>query len=416
MTRPNLLLLLSVLSALGLVAIIAVQTSDAIGHVDRAEQNKAETLERAIISSIRAVTQYGREKQERIEVVLAEIAKDPQVLSITVRDPGGGVVLTAGQPLDDHGGAVVERRLAFEVDWQCRHGPGHGGVCGDMLAGSYELILQLDPSASRHIRSVILLEAGAVSLLALLAAAFGALLVRSIRDRERLTRSVELEQQRNESLESLRLLAAGLAHEIRNPLGAIRGYAQLAHEQCGDDEESRERTALMLSELDRVSERLEEFLSFARRRQLKSQPVDLRRLSEDTVALVGADAEAEGIELRVDASEDPVTVDGDPSQLKELLLNLVLNAIEACSEGDTVVVTTSSGRTGVELSIRDSGKGIDEADLGKVFDPYFTTREEGSGLGLAISKRIAEGHGASLTIDSAVGVGTTVTLLIPSAG
>jgi signal transduction histidine kinase len=416
-SRPNLLLLLSVLTVLGLLALTAVQTVDALGHVEQAEQDKAETIERAIVASIRAVAQYGREKEARIAAVLEEVARDPEVISITLREQGGTVLLAAGQPLvEATSGALVERTLAFEIDWQCRGGPGHGGMCGDMPPGRYELILRLDPSAAAQVRSVILLEAGAVSLLLILAAVFASLLVRSIRDRERLTRTVALEQQRNESLESLRLLAAGLAHEIRNPLGAIRGYAQLAHEQCGDSVEARERTALMLRELDRVAERLQEFLSFARRRAIEPRPVDLNELAEETVALVGADAEAEGVELSVQGKGGAAVVDGDPAQLKELLLNLVLNAIEACSEGDSVVVTTSEARQGVELSVRDSGKGIDAADLERVFEPYFTTRREGSGLGLAISKRIAEGHGAQLTIDSAVGVGTTVTLLISSAG
>ena len=417
--RPKLLLLLSVLSALGLVALIAAQTANALGHVERAGNDKADTLERSIVSAVRAVAKYGRDKVERIGAVLDEIAKDPQVVSITLLDEHDAVLLAAGAPPtsdDGRAGAppMVERTAAFEIDSLCH--AGCGGQMGELPSGRYRIVVKLDPSSTAEVRSAILLGAGVVGALFVLAAVFAGLLVRSIRHRERLVRSMELGRQRTESLESLRLLATGLAHEIKNPLGAIRGFAQLIHEQCPEaNGEGRERTSLMLRELDRVSERLEEFLAFARRRAIKRRPVDLRRLAEEVATLLGPDAKTAGIGLSVEAEAEEVIVAGDASQLKELLMNLVLNAIEACSDGGRVVVEVAAVRGQPEIRVRDDGRGVAPDDLPRVFEPYFTTRAQGSGLGLAISKRIAEAHGASLELTSQGGAGATATLSFPMA-
>jgi two-component system sensor histidine kinase HydH len=248
-----------------------------------------------------------------------------------------------------------------------------------------------------------------------LCTAVGWLLVRSVRLRERLTRRVALARQKTESLESLRLLGAGLAHEIRNPLGAIRGYAQLLHERAGDDEQ-RTATAVMLSELDRVSERLAEFLAFARQERVDLRPLDLAAVAERVVVLLRPDAEAAGIDLGLEAEGRPFECLGDGMQLQELVLNLVLNAIQACVAGDRVTLALSRRRGGVELVVRDNGKGIEPADLPRVFEPYFGTRPGGSGLGLAISRRIADSHQATIDIDSTPTVGTAVRLVLPTAG
>jgi signal transduction histidine kinase len=235
------------------------------------------------------------------------------------------------------------------------------------------------------------------------------LLVRSVRGRDRLAREVALEKQRSRSLESMGHLAAGLAHETRNPLGAIRGYAQLLHEQSGD-EEARERTAVIIRELDRVGEKLEEFLGFARKRNLEKELTDLATVARETVMLVQPDADARGVDLDVSASPSVSPIDADPRQLKELMLNLVLNAVQACDEGGSVQVRVDGGHGGPVVRVVDSGAGIAVDDAPRIFEPYFTTREDGSGMGLAISRRIAEDHGALLTVQGSPGGGAEARL------
>jgi signal transduction histidine kinase len=244
-------------------------------------------------------------------------------------------------------------------------------------------------------------------LLALLVAA--GLLARSIRERGRLARDVALEQQRRRGLESLGLAAAGLAHEIRNPLGAIRGYTQLLRERAADPD-SRDRAALMLKELDRVGERLEEFLGFARKRSRAAAPVDLAALAAEAISLFRPDADAAGIALSLEGDAGPLVVSGDAAALKELITNLVLNAVQACAGGGRVVVRTARGAFGPELTVADDGPGVRAEDLPRLFEPYFTTKDRGSGLGLAISRRIAEDHGAALTLENAPGRGALARL------
>ncbi|MBW2455611.1 MAG: hypothetical protein JRI68_13920 [Deltaproteobacteria bacterium] len=424
--RPNLLLLPLALLAAGLVALVLVQTAGALEQVDRAEREKGETLQRTVISAMRGVVRYGRDKRERVEAVIDEIAKDPIVVAVTIRDGAGKPFIVRGPevPLeggDDPGPDVLRLVMPFELRWDhpgrrgARAG-GHGRG-GQVPPGSYRLVLDLDRGPAAQVSRLIVLQAVGLSVSIVLAALVGWLLMGSIRQRERLTRRVEVKQHKLESLESLRLLAAGLAHEIRNPLGAIRGYAQLLHEQAADDDDASDKTGVMLSELDRVGERLEEFLAFARKRKVSLAPLQLVTVARDVVSLLAPDAEAGGITLACEEPEEaPVRCLGDGKQLKELVLNLALNAIAACAEGDTVTLRLTTAGEQAELTVEDTGKGIEPDDLERVFEPYFTTRDTGSGLGLAISKRIAEGHDGSLEVHSTPGVGTTMRLRLPCNG
>jgi two-component system sensor histidine kinase HydH len=263
-------------------------------------------------------------------------------------------------------------------------------------------------SAHRVRAPLVAVAAVGIAVLLGLLVATG-LLARSISARGQLARDVARELERRRSLESLGLVAAGLAHEIRNPLGAIRGYAQLLHEQAGD-EGSRARAGLMLPELDRVAERLEEFLGFARKRRSAAAAVDLAGLAAEVVALFTPDADAAGTMLSLESSPGRPVVEGDAAALKELITNLVLNALEACRGGGEVIVRTARTGADVELSVFDSGQGIRPEVLPRLFEPYFTTKDRGSGLGLAISRRIAEDHGASLTLANAPGGGAVARL------
>jgi signal transduction histidine kinase len=428
-----LLVPLAVLVA-ALVSLVLMQTESTLSQLERAQQDKARTLARTIVSAVRGVARYGPDKEGRLLAVIEEVSNEPGVLSVGILDASGEPML----PLGTSGGAASstppgsvrhdqdELRWVepFDVSLQCQFGgPGcggggcgrGGGGCGGgraLAPGRYQLALVLDARPAASVRRTVLLEGGGLAALTVVAAIVGWLLLRSVRQKDRLARDVELERQRSESLESLRLLGAGLAHEIRNPLGAIRGFTQLIHEQATEDE-TRDRSALMLSELDRIEERVEELLAFARRQPVRFEPVDLSALAAEVVALVQADADGRGISLRVVAPPEAVRCAGDRRELEELLLNVVLNAVQASDEGGSVEVALEQGRDGSTIAVKDTGKGIAPNDLPKVFEPYFTTRAEGSGLGLAIAKRIADAHGARITVHSALGRGTTVRLILP---
>ena len=415
----------------GLALLIVLLARGVVTQVDRAAEEKALTLARTVVSAIQGVIRHGPDQEGRVHGILEEVARDPEVLTVGIAEPDGVAVMTSGaalprsdlpggrEPLMTAAGRLVVA-LSFDVPSGCVASPGGcrcatgGCQCGvgedwAVPAGRYLLVLALDRGAAGRVKApVVAVAALGVAILAALLVVAG-FLVRSIGARERLARKVALEQQRRQSLESLGLLAAGLAHEIKNPLGSIRGWAQLLHEQAADPE-SRERAALMLGELDRVGERLEEFLGFARKRRMAASPVDLCAVARRTAALLQPDTDAAGIELRVIAPETPVTVTGDGAQLGELLLNLALNAVETCGHGGIICVEVATGEAVATIAVVDDGPGISTEDLGRLFDPYFTTKERDSGLDLAISRRIAEDHGAVLTIGNAPGRGAVARL------
>ncbi len=429
--RSGLFIGLLVTLALGLAAAFMVMAKGALDSVEQSAHDRATTLGRTVVRSIKGVIRHGPDQEGRVYGILDEVSSDPEVLGVGIVDPSGKALVVRGDPLPDldniaPGQAVTTEQgtlvlvLHFDVPsgcmapGSCQCGAG-ACTCGadtpwGIPPGSFGLVLVMDATSTSRVTATIVAQAAlAIVLFAgLVVVAF--LLMRSTRAREQLTRDVALEQQRRRSLESLGLLAAGLAHEIRNPLASIRGFAQLMHEQT-DDDESRERSALMMAEMDRVSERLTEFLGFARKRKLDVKDVDLAALVRHAAFMLEPDAGEAGIVIDVDGAGGRPIVEGDEHQLEELVLNLLLNSIQASAAGGRITVSVSEGTAGVSMIIRDRGSGIRPDDLPHMFEPYFTTRERGSGLGLAISRRIAEDHGAVLTLDNAPGGGAVARLV-----
>jgi len=431
------------LLTIGLVSVLVIRTRSALVQVRDNQREKSRMLTRAVTNAVRGVLRHGPDREERVRAVLDEMTREAHVVTIALYDDRGASVLVSGKPLtrpwiagpiravtifDEGQQLVVVAPFKVVRGRIGRGGRGHGrGIHGrrdgrrrrqtegrDAIpAGRYSVAVVLDATSAAEIRGHIIVEAIVMGTILALLACVVVLLLRSSVRRVGLERRVATERQKRETLESLRLLSAGLAHEIKNPLGAIRGFAQL-HLERASDPDTRDQATLMIDELDRVVERLEEFLGFARKTDPQLQPVDLGALARDVVMLLEPDARVAGIDLRSTASDDELTIAADPSQLKELLLNLLLNAIQACDQNSSVDVAVSGTRSDVTLTIQDTGCGIAAEDRARVFEPYFSTREGGSGLGLALSKRIADSHGASLQLQSEPGRGTQVTLKFDS--
>lgn len=431
------------LLAAGLVLGLVIRTRSALQQVRTNQRDKARMLTAAVTNAVRGVLRHGPDREERVRAVLDEMTREAHVITIAIYEERGASVLVSGKPLKRSlvKGSIEAVSITarghelvvlapFEVvrgrigragrgrGWGSHrrgNGAGRRGTRGrDTLpAGRYSVAVVLDTSSAAEIRGHIVVEAVVLGTLLLLLAGVLMLLLRSSSRRAGLEKRVAMERQKRETLESLRLLSAGLAHEIKNPLGAIRGFAQL-HLERASDRDTREQAALMLDELDRVVERLEEFLGFARKTDPQLEPVELGALARDVVMLLEPDASVAGIELVSKASDGAIVIQADPSQLKELLVNLVLNAIQACDQGDSVGVIVSRTHGEVTLTVEDTGRGIAPENLARVFEPYFSTRERGSGLGLPLSRRIADSHGASLGIVSEPGRGTRVTLRFDS--
>jgi len=209
-------------------------------------------------------------------------------------------------------------------------------------------------------------------------------------------------------------LAAGLAHEIRNPLASMCGSIEVLGAAPGLDEQERRLMQVVRSEAERLEALVREFLSFARPLSPAIEALDGARAVADTVELFRAEVAERGIELRARA-ESPVWVHADPGQFRQVLWNLLGNAADATPPGGRVdVQMVSQGGQGV-LEVKDTGHGIADEDVDRIFDPFFTTKERGTGLGLAIVHRIIEAHGGNLSVRSQLGRGTTFRVALPLA-
>ena len=239
---------------------------------------------------------------------------------------------------------------------------------------------------------------------------------------ESLIRLQESEEQliQAEKLSSLGQMAASIAHEINNPLAGVLVYIRLIAKKLVGNTLVRDETLEVLDkmarEIDRSSRIIRNLLDFARPSELSLGDVDVNQVIGDALGLVGHRAALGRIELVEDLEERPPKVYADYDQLRQVLVNLTLNAIQATPPDGRVTLRT--GRTGdgaLRVEVEDTGHGISEANRSKLFTPFFTTKEkgEGVGLGLAVAKGIVEKHAGTISVRSVEGAGTTFSLILP---
>ena len=210
-------------------------------------------------------------------------------------------------------------------------------------------------------------------------------------------------------------LSAGLAHEIRNPLGSMKGAAEYIKDEPLP-ETSREFVQIILEEAARLNEVLGRFLDFARPFKLNLENQDVHELVERTSALIRADDAAVGISLLVRAQSPPLICMLDPELIRQVLINLIKNGMESMDGLGQVRIAVSSQEGSVTIDVQDDGPGIPPERIDRLFEPFFSTKKTGSGLGLAISLRICEAHGGALTVLSAPGQGTVFSVRLPVDG
>jgi len=246
-------------------------------------------------------------------------------------------------------------------------------------------------------------------------------------------KTIQEESVRKDRLAFLGTFAAGVAHEVKNPLGGIRGAAQLLSRRI-KEKGLTEYTNVIVREVDRLNKILEEVLDFANPRKINPLPINIHEVL-DTIILLG-DAMAQNKEVRIIKSYDPSLplITGDKEPLTQVFLNLIKNSIEAVTRDGEIMVNTrvltdfhlvegreanihSGHKTAkmASIEIKDNGCGISKENMEKIFTPFFTTKAKGSGLGLALSFRIIKEHGGFFRIESTEGKGTTISVFLPIA-
>jgi two-component system sensor histidine kinase HydH len=228
-------------------------------------------------------------------------------------------------------------------------------------------------------------------------------------------RALRREIARNQRLASVGRLAAGVAHEIRNPLSSIKGLATYFKERYQKKPDDQQIANIMIQEVDRLNRVVGQLLDFARPIKISKKSISMQALIEDSLKLVERQASEKNIkiETRFPSQVDPVSV--DPDRLNQVLLNLYLNAIDSMDAGGRLAISIPNTQPthNTEIKIIDDGTGISQEDLAHIFDPYFTTKATGTGLGLAIVHNIVDAHGGKVMVESHPGRGTAFTISLP---
>ncbi len=214
-------------------------------------------------------------------------------------------------------------------------------------------------------------------------------------------------------------MAPVLAHEIRNPLGSIKGAAQYLQEEAANDEQ-RKLLNVIVEGADRLNDVVSRFLEYTRPHQLNLKRHNINGIIKKTIALIAANKLMEKINIIEELDESLPAAEVDDQQLMQVILNLTLNAIESMPQGGTLTFRTTGPEADAEgmitLSIRDTGRGISKNDIKNIFKPFFTTKERGVGLGLAICQKIIKEHGGSISVESDPSRGTEFLIKIKTAG
>ena len=247
------------------------------------------------------------------------------------------------------------------------------------------------------------------------------ILTRSFNRMVRNLRDMQGELVRSEKLISMGRLSAGVAHEIRNPLNAMKGAIVYLLRRRPQDTLIQEYTQLLLEEVDRLNRFVTEFLHFARQSAPDTVPSNLNELLENTLFLFDEKLKEKSIAVEKDFDHSLPLLQIDPHQMEQVFINLLVNALDAMSKGGNIKISSAlenNTKEGIStaqatITMADSGVGISENDMDKIFDPFFSTKETGTGLGLPISLGIVENHGGSLTVRGGTDLGTTTVITLP---
>ncbi len=385
----------------------------------------------ALIRSFEAGTRTasgGKWDGFRLQKLLIETAQQPGIDYLIVADTEG-VILADSDPSQVGEKYTVENGPLPEqkTNWRQVANPGGADTFEIYrLLNAPDLHLQPGPEApllifvgldmgpilqarEHNTRSLILTSF--ILLLVGFAGMVSLFILQSYRIKE--IRRLEEEIERSRRLASIGSLAAGIAHEIRNPLSSIKGFATYFRERYRGNADDEMNANIMIQEVERLNRVIGQLLEFSRPVGLHRRKASLEEVVRHTFKLVEVQAGEKGIALLMESPSPLPDLLVDPDKMKQVLLNLCLNALESMPSGGSLTVTLSVDGGNIRITVTDTGTGIAEEDLTRVFDPYFTTKSTGTGLGLAVVHKIIEAHGGTIRVESKQGKGTTVILILP---
>ncbi len=316
------------------------------------------------------------------------------VAFIALVDENGKVLAGKGDAsLGPLGSAIETGRDIYQFE-EVLLSPRHPRHDANAAAAGWRIRIGLYSSDTDFIRRSALFQLAASGLAVVLMLSLSVFLMRMIHKFLELKAREGAEAQ----LKSLGIMAASLAHEIRNPLGAMKGLTQLAQEELAADAAAQARLSTVVSEAERLERLVTDLLDFARPKEPQISEFDLMDLLADVRSMLAAKLEASRLRLEMTGDSGRVNIRSDPGGLRQVLLNVILNAIDASPEGAEIAVgVVRDARAGmVDIQIDDAGPGLGERDAGELYQPFVTTKARGTGLGLAVSRQIIERLGGSL--------------------
>ncbi len=233
-------------------------------------------------------------------------------------------------------------------------------------------------------------------------------------DANRSLQEAEAAVRRSERLAALGQLTAGLAHELRNPLGTIRVSAEVLSGHLPDDPVAHEMAGYIREEVDRTSSLITRFLEFSRPFHLRLNPADISEVIDKAIVQLQRHSPPHQVSIYKNYSPDVLPLPMDAELIERVMYNLLLNAVEATPAGGAVTVKTRPVETGVEVSVIDRGSGIEPKEIENIFNPFFTTKPTGVGLGLAIVSKIVDEHGGKVAVESQTGKGSVFRVYLPA--
>ena len=347
----------------------------------------------------------ARASLSRVQAFSDSLVKNMPMGLIAINEAGRIAAFnqTAEAILQRAAGDVIGRRADDILPKTCRHLIGSLGKEKRIIAGEIDCPFADGRTVPLEVIATVLKEGGEDAGIVFL--------FRDITELQHLKKEIA----RSQHLASLGSLAAGVAHEIRNPLSSIKGFATYFRERYRDNPEDEKTAGIMIQEVDRLNRVISQLLDYARPMTMQRQKTPVQTIIQHALRMIEPQAREKGITLQVDLPADIPAAGIDPDRMKQVFLNLYLNALGAMEDGGLLSVALAElpGER-IRIEIRDTGVGIAPEDLGRIFNPYFTTKPSGAGLGLAIVQKIVDAHGGEIQVESTPGQGTTVTILLPT--
>jgi len=396
---------------------------------------RGQTLIKILSSSLSLQTRMGCYRAQRVVEIINSASLTPGILYVALFNHEGKIIASAGETSVSHINEIAKRNRIY-WDKECvflsqaismeelQKGRQHRygmAVCPDPTCanesmipwsqwgtGPFSLVVCLDTQELQGMNVLTLIRFGIFALLSIGIGILGFVVLDLYQRKESYAYDLKLAREKAKYNEHLAQIGAGLAHETKNPLGIVRGLAQAIQEEVEPTSDAYKYASKIIDETDRSVRQINNFLELTHPHAPEWKSVSLKSIMEQLLNLIDTDVKSKGIGIEVEGTD--VTVEADPEYLRRALLNLLLNAVQACSAGDKIILRIEPTDNSIALHIIDTGVGISVEDLPNVVKPYYSRRKGGTGLGLSIVNEIVLLHGWKFSIQSQEGKETKVTI------